>query len=179
MKPLLETILSRKLHDPKVVIYKWLDEHGIKNYTLNDKGEIDVDGDVDLIRCNLIEFPYYIQFGTVKGNFICSFNNLTSLKGSPKRVGRRFACNDSKLTTLEGAPNTVDDDFDCSYNDLTSLEGAPEKVGGNFICYYNQLTSLKGAPKKIGESFIGYNNKIQFTEDDVRKVCKVKDSIYV
>ena len=179
MKTLVETILSRELHDPKVVIYKWLDEHGIKNYTLNDKGEIDVDGDVNLRKKGLTEFPPFIQFGAVKGNFYCSFNNLTSLKGAPKEVSGGFDCSYNKLTTLEGAPNTVDGDFDCSYNDLTSLEGAPEKVGGNFICYYNQLTSLKGVPKNVGESFIGYNNKIQFTEDDVRKVCKVKDSIYV
>ena len=41
MKSLLETILSRKLLDPKTAIYNWLDEHGIKNCTLNDKGEVD------------------------------------------------------------------------------------------------------------------------------------------
>ena len=56
MKPLLETILSRKLHDPRAIIYKWLDEYGIKNYTLNDKGEIDVNGDVNLRKKDLKSF---------------------------------------------------------------------------------------------------------------------------
>ena len=158
MKPLLETILSRKLHDPKVVIYSWLDEYGIKNYTVNDKGEIDVNGDVDLSYRGLKEFPSYIQFGTVKGGFDCYYNNLTSLRGCPRVVKKSFYCHD---------------------NNLVSLEGSPEEVEFSFLCQSNNLRDLKGAPKKVGRDFYCDSNSTQFTEDDVKKVCKVRGKIFV
>ena len=198
MKTLVETILSRKLLDPKVAIYNWLDEHGIKNYTVNDKGEVDVDGNVNLSSCDLIEIPSFIQFGVVKGYFSCSDNELTSLKGAPKKVGHGFHCSNNKLTSLVGAPREVGEEFDCSYNNLrdlkgspekvkgyfhcsfnnlTTLEGAPKKVGDDFYCRYNHLTSLEGAPKVVRGIFVCKHNKTQFTEEDVKKVCKVGKDI--
>ena len=240
MKTLLETILSRELHDPKVVIYKWLDEHGIKNYTINDKGEVDVDGRVVLTNNHLSEFPKYIQFNIVKRDFYCSHNELVSLRGCPREVGGKFDCSYNKLTTLEGSPEKVGGDFDChnnnlrdlkgaplkmksfdcNYNELTSLEGAPVKVEGSFFCNNNVLTTLKGAPREVGGGFYcqrnnlkdlkgapekvgGWfhcennklislegapkeakyfdceNNTTKFTEENVRKVCKVEKNIYV
>ena len=158
MKSLVETILSRKLHDPKVAIYKWLDEHDIKNYSLNNKGEVDVDGSVDLSDYSLTEFPSFIQFGVVKGNFNCSRIGLTSLRGAPKEVGESFYCHNNNLTTLEGSPEKVGGRFDCSYNNLTSLKGAPREVGGDFRCS---------------------NNSTKFSKDDVKKVCKVSSKIDV
>ena len=198
MKPLLETILSRKLHDPKVVIYNWLDEHEIKNYTINDRGEIDVDGDVNLRKKGLKEFPSFIQFDVVKGSFICAFNQLTSLRGCPQvvkksfycnsneltslegapiEVGRSFLCFGNKLTSLEGSPENVDGDFICTFNKLTTLEGAPKEVSGDFLCHNNKLTSLKGSPNKVEGCFNCINNTTKFTEDDVKNVCIVKNII--
>ena len=200
MKTLVETILSRKLHDPKVIIYKWLDEYGIKNYTVNDKGEIDVDGDVDLSECDLTELPSFIQFGTVKENFDCSYNSLTTLEGSPREVGKDFYCYENKLKILDGSPEKVGRDFYCHNNNLTTLEGSPREVGGSFYCYnsnlkdlkgspkvvkedfdcsHNDLTTLKGAPKEVGGYLNCSYNSTKFTEDDVRKVCKVKKGIIV
>ena len=200
MKPLLKTILSRELHDPKVAIYDWLKKYNIKNYTLNDRGEIDVDGDVKLCYRNITEIPPFIRFGVVKGDFYCYNNNLTSLEGAPKKVGGVFACHDNELTSLKGSPREVKGDFTCYYNQLTSLEGAPEVVGGSFYCYSsnltspegapkevgrdfdcndNDLTTLKGAPKEVGGGFYCSHNKTQFTKDDVRKICKVGKHIYV
>ena len=132
-------------------------EYNIKNYTINDDFTIDVNGNVFLSRRNLKEFPEYIQFRVVGGRFDCRNNNLTSLRGCPREV--------------EG--------FYCNVNELTSLEGAPERVGGNFYCDYNKLTTLKGAPKEIGGEFKCNKNSTQFTEDDVRKVCKVGEKITV
>ena len=200
MKTLLETILSRKLFDPKTFIYKWLEDHDIKNYTVNDKGEIDVNGDVNLEWKGLTELPSLIQFGTVKGDFICDYNNLTSLRGYPREVGRDFKCSHADLTSLEGSPRVVGRDFHCIYNKLTTLEGAPRKVGGTFLCSLNQLTSLEGAPEEIGRDFVcnlnkltslkgapevvggNFNcsfNKTQFTIEDVKNVCKVKHEISI
>ena len=159
MITLKESILSRSNHtgegfkaQRRNEIEKWLKEHYIESYTINDDFTIDVDGSVYLAYSHLHEFPEYIQFGVVKGAFNCSYNQLTSLKGAPKKV---------------------DGNFNCTYNELISLEDAPIIVRGDFVCNHNRLTTLKGAPKSVGGSFECYHNHTQFTEDDVRKVCKV------
>ena len=178
MKSLVETILSRKLHDPQVVIYTWFDEYGIKNYTINDKGEIDVDGRVVLTNNHLSEFPKYIQFNIVKRDFYCSHNELVSLRGCPREVGGKFDCSYNKLTTLESSPEKVGGDFDCHNNNLRDLKGAPEKVGDWFHCDNNRLTSLEGAPKEA-KHFNCEKNTTKFSKKDVRKVCKVEKKILV
>ena len=68
--------------------------------------------------------------------------------------------------------------FSCSHNQLASLEGSPDSVGGNFYCSDNQLTNLEGAPNSVGGNFSCYDNKKKFSEEDVKKVCKVKGRIY-
>ena len=94
-------------------IKAWCDEMGVKNYTINSKGEIDVDGNVDLFNKDIKELPY--KFGKVNGYFSLGNNkNLISLKNCPDSVGGYFSC-----------------DF-CSK--LDSLEGCPKEVGGVFYC---------------------------------------------
>ena len=205
MKTLKESILRRSNHSGENFkaqrrneIEDWLKEYNIKNYTINDDFTIDVDGDVDIYTMNPKEFPEYIQFGIVKGDFGCIRNNLKSLKGAPREVGKSFYCSMNELTSLEGAPEKVGEDFDCNHNNLTSLEGAPKRVRRSFNCDHNKLTSLEGAPKEIGRSFycscnqlttlegapkeVGGDfdcsgNSVQFTEKEVRRVCNVKGEI--
>ena len=206
MKTLKESILSRSSHSGegfkvqrREMIEKWLYRYNINRYTINDDFTIDVDGFVVLDKENLKEFPEYIQFNIVKGDFYCSENNLTSLRGCPREVSGNFYCNKNELLSLEGAPKKVRN-FDCGFNRLTSLKGAPIEVMYSFYCDHNQLTSLKGTPKKIGMHFGCNNNKLttlegvtkevggdfywsenttKFTETDVRKVCNVKGEIFV
>lgn len=64
----------------KYLIKKWLKKYYIKNYIINNKGEIDVNGDVNLCGYDLTELHHYIQFGTIKGGFSCVFNQLTTLR---------------------------------------------------------------------------------------------------
>jgi len=102
-------------------IHTICEEYGIKNYTINGDGSIDVDGSVYL--CNyegLTKLP--LKFNNVSGHFNCGHNNLTTLEGGPKSVGGHFLCYNNKLTTLEGSPKSV----------------------GSFWCYYNELTTLSG-----------------------------------
>lgn len=97
-------------------------------------------------------------------SFVCSFNRLVSLKGSPREIDEHFDCSYNKLTSLEGGPELVGEDFNCSRNQLTSLKGSPKKVGKNFICSNNQLTSLKDIHKQIHEingSFWAIENPIK------------------
>ena len=76
MKALKESILSRSNHtgegfktQRREMIEKWLKEYNITYYTINDDFTIDVDGNVNILKKNLKEFPEYIQFGVVKGSF--------------------------------------------------------------------------------------------------------------
>ena len=95
-------------------IKSWCEEMGIKDYTINSKGEIDVDESVDLDYKNFKELPY--KFGKVIGFFDIGNNpNLTSLKNCPNYVTELFACN--KCPQLD------------------SLEGCPKKVSTRFYCY--------------------------------------------
>ena len=76
-------------------------------------------------------------------------------------------------------------DVKCGVNlynkNLTSLPDFIKfnHVSGYFNCSVNQLTSLKGCPSTLDGDFYCYNNKVHFTEEDVKKFCKVKYSIYV
>lgn len=196
-----ETILSRNLPDPKLVIIKgWLEEYDIEDYTINDDLTIDINGDVNLYDRNIKELPKYIQFGTVEGiftcannkltslrgcprivnkSFNCSFNNLTSLKEAPTKVDGSFYCNNNKLVSLEGAPKEIGANFDCSFNKLVSLKGTPREIKGNFQCNNNNLTSLKEAPKKVNGNFYCGDNSTKFTRGKVINVSDVKGMIVV
>lgn len=70
----------------------------------------------------------------------------------------------------------VSGNFDCGgCKSLISLKGAPKKVNGYFNCSEcSSLKSLKGAPKEVGSNFYCRGCNKQFTEEDVRKVSKVK-----
>ena len=202
IKTINETILTRKTPNVKpLLIENWLEEYGIKDYTIKDNLEIDVDGSVNLYKKTIGEFPPYIQFGTVRGSFNCSYcklttlrgcprevtgffdcsyNNFTSLEGAPKKVGEFFDCMDNPaLISLEGAPKKIGGNFYCRSNKLASLKGGPVEVGGDFDCSFNNLISLEGAPKKVRGSFYCKNNSVEFTVDDVNKICKVNKNIRV
>lgn len=91
----------------------------------------------------------------------CNFSkciNLESIEDFKSKTINNIRLDDCKnLKSLKGCPDEVSANFDCSGCDkLTSLEYAPKKVGGNFDCRY------------CG---------VQFTEEDVKKVSKVKGEI--
>jgi hypothetical protein len=134
---------------------------GIENYTINEDGSIDVDGNVNLSRKQLTNLP--LKFRNVTGYFDCNNNQLTSLEGGPKSVGGSFNCANNQLKTLEGGPKSVGASFLCNNNQLISLKGCPELVYGYFRCHNNQLTSLEGGPKSVNITvgdFYCNNNKL-------------------
>lgn len=147
--------LNESNQDIDSICKKW----GIKNYTINEDGSIDVDGNVILSYKKLTKLP--LKFRNVSGDFNCSDNQLTSLEGGPQSVSGNFYCSYNQLTSLEGCPQSVGGDFSCSRNQLTSLEGCPKSVGGIFNCDHNQLTSLEGSPKSVGGYFDCFNNQLK------------------
>jgi hypothetical protein len=143
-------------------------KYGIKNYTINGDGTVDVDGNVDLAYGKFSKLP--LKFGRVTGRFSCHNIKLTTLDGCPKEVGGSFLCNDNQLTTLEGCPKEVGGSFYCSNNQLTSLEGCPREVGGYFDCGNNQLTTLEGCPGVVGGNFDCCLNQLTTLEGGPREV---------
>ena len=71
-------------------------QYEIENYTINDDGSIDVNGDVYLNYKKLTELP--LTFNKVSGSFDCDYNKLTTLKGCPRWVGGSFSCQYNQLT---------------------------------------------------------------------------------
>ena len=133
-------------------------EYEIDDYTINSDGSIDVEVNVELLKCDLYELP--LTFNKVGGTFDCSDNNLTSLKGSPKWVGGSFYCNDNDLGDLKHAPEYIGEHFHCGNNKLTDLKGGPKYVGRDYYCDNNKLTSLSGSPKSVGGRFDCTDNKL-------------------
>ena len=106
--------------------------------TINDKGLLDYNGNVDISTKNLTEIQ--IKFGKVTGDFNCSFNLFTS---------------------LECMPNEIIGDFDCSYGEITSLIGGPKIVTGKYDCRVNKIEDLGGFPIKVGSLVYDFDiNKI-------------------
>jgi hypothetical protein len=110
---------------------------------------------------NLIELP--LKFNKVSGYFNCSFNKLTSLKGSPKEVGTFFTCYDNKLTDLKYAPNRIGSWFDCSNNNLKNLVDSPTSKN-LFFCEGNPLESLEGYNGDYDKLECEYKEKLQRKE---------------
>jgi hypothetical protein len=92
-------------------------QYRIKNYTVNDDGSIDVNGDVELSFKDLTELP--LTFNKVSGSFDCDYNKLTTLKGCPRWVGGSFYCYNNRLSSLEFSPDYVGGNFYCEWNKLT------------------------------------------------------------
>jgi hypothetical protein len=135
--------------------------YGIKNYTINQAGSIDVDGNVSLDGVKLVKLP--LKFRTVTGFFDCCDNKLTTLEGSPKSVGGVFDCQNNQLTSLEGGPKSVGGSFYCPENKLTSLIGGPEVALNTYYAYNNQINSFEGFPDD-------YEGWCDFSNNPVQKV---------
>ena len=130
-----------------------------------------IDGYLDCRFLDLTSLPVWFQsIEEVTRSFYCSYNQLTSLEGSPQTVGGWFWCQNNQLTSLEGSPQTVGESFRCENNGLTSLKGSPQTVGESFWCYNNKLTSLEGGPQTIGWSFDCSDNKLTSLEGSPQTV---------
>lgn len=167
----------------------FLIKNNIKNWNLNKRGLIDVDGNVDLRREQCKKIPF--KFGEINGTFKCSMIGLTTLIGSPEFVNGSFISNSNNLNDLTGSPKFIGESFIVVGSDLNSLFGGPEivkahfnvrknnlknlrysplEVGGDFDCTSNNLTSLVGATEVIGGFFDCDRNYIESLVGGPKKV---------
>ena len=155
---------------------KCVDKGSFSSWKLNPQtGLVDVNGNFNCSDQSLTDLKG-VRFGDVGWDFNCSRNSLTSLDGAPRKVGGDFYCHHNSLTSLEGAPQSVGGYFDCTDNSLTSLEGAPRRVKEYFNCENNQLTSLEGAPQDVEGPFYLYDNPISIraSEGVLRRMIRGK-----
>ena len=92
-------------------IKAWLDEMGIRNYTIKDDFTIDTKDSVEIINRKLEKFPEFIKFDKVWGYFDMDFNAFTDFKGCPNFVDGYFSCQGNRFTSLDGLPHTVNGNF--------------------------------------------------------------------
>jgi hypothetical protein len=154
-----------------------LDKYGIKNYTINFDGTIDVDGNVYLAHKALKIIP--LKFGKVTGSFNCHTNKLKTLEGSPYYVGGSFNCSMNNLSDLIGSPGEVGGDFDCSHNNLKSINGMSLEIGKDFSCSRNRELKKLDSISNI-EGTIYCDDHLDVSEfkgysKGIRKVFKYKD----
>jgi hypothetical protein len=149
--------LFKESVDEKSKIVEICKKYNILNYTINDDFSINVDSDVDLSNFELDKIP--LKFRKVSGNFNCNSNNLTSLEGCPKWVGRYFWCHRNKLNSLEFGPIEVGDNFICYNNKITSFEGVP-RILNNIDCEFNDIWSFRGIPDNFKGNILCSGNPI-------------------
>ncbi len=137
-------------------------KYNIHDYKINKDYSVTVNGDVVLKNLSLNKLP--LSFERVTGAFLCSGNNLKTLKGAPKFVGRDFDCSSNYLVSLEHGPKEVEGYFNASYNLLRTMLGAPEYLGSGINLSHNHLNSFDHFPKHIQGSINIFSNEFQDME---------------
>ena len=89
--------------------------HVFGSASINNDGVVDIQGDIET-RDNgpINKFP--LKFDNISGYFYCSHNDLTSLEGSPNRVGESFSCTNNPLVSLKGMPEYIGGKIRISYS---------------------------------------------------------------
>jgi hypothetical protein len=112
---------------------------------------------------------------SVKGNFNCSLQGLSDLKGVRfGTVTGYFNADGNLFTTLDGFPREIWSHLYLTNNLLTSLKNGPREVGGHLTLNGNQLTSLEGLPRKIGALLWVSRNPV--SGEVLRKIARLMKS---
>ena len=138
----------------KVQIEKWLKEHNVKNFTINDDLTIDVNGDLFIEE----DLPEFINFNKVHSDCTCWNSHVTTLRGAPKIVGEHFTCRRTSIETLEGCPVEIGGEFEVVDNKkLKNIDNLPQKVG--------YITKFYSNSKRVNNST--YQKLCDITQNEV------------
>ena len=100
----------------RALIENWLEEMDIKNWVINEDYKINIKGNLFLSLKTTKEFPSFIQFKNVFGDFFINGNKFISLRGCPYYIQGDFSCWNNNLDSLEYAPSYVEGFFACDQN---------------------------------------------------------------
>ena len=122
-------------------------------WSKNSKGEIDVEGDVEIptgfVKNSILK--EIGQFGRVTGKFQILRCGIKSLEGSPKECDI-FEISNVKLLNLRFMPKKINKQFKLSYNVyLDSFKGMPQVLNCDLVSYQSKenVGSLDGFSKVI------------------------------
>ena len=154
-------------------IQKWLDDHDVTNYTINQDNTVDVAGDLNLNGLRFKKLP--VTFNKVDGSIYLVSSLLETLEGLPATVPGDLHLNATKLQTTKGMPSQIDGSLDISESVFPTFVGSGLKiieadliltktiiksfdecpeVGGDIrLENASGFTSLAGMPEAIGGGF--------------------------
>lgn len=85
-----------------------------------------------------------IKFSSVSGDFSIAYQDVVSLKNSPKIIHGDFIAAYTKITSLQYGPKEVRGSYYCEGTPLTSLDGLPERISYNInLTFHKSLPLLK------------------------------------
>lgn len=168
-----EEYLEEGILDNNSLIEEWIKKHAIieGSYNIDKNHRINVKGNV-LIDSSLLEtdeFPSYINFNEIKGNFYLNYSSyqskLKSLLGCPKKVEGTFDCSYCiKLETLEGAPEECNTLKCAQCSNLKSLKGISSKIETLIASDCKSLKNLKHLPNMMKNLYIPYCSSLENLE---------------
>jgi hypothetical protein len=154
-------------------ITQYLSKNEINNYTINNDLTVNVQGNVILKYVENGQIP--IQFGYVSDSFEAIDLGLTTLKGSPYKVGKTFFVKGNNLTNLEYSPKFCNS-FVATDNQLTSVKGISQEINGDCDLARNKLISLKGLESVFFRASLDIRNN-PLTQIDT--ILKVGDALFL
>lgn len=152
-------------------------ERMIKSYIRNGNK-----GNLDLSEMNLDKIPEILKGITLDGSLNVSVNpKIKTLENSPSKIMGNFRCHSTGISDFVGGPEYVGRGMFCYHcPKFKSFVGSPKYVGGDFVIVADQLlTSIEGVPEVIDGNFNIYAPSVTFTEQDIRKISKVKGQVTI
>lgn len=148
-------------------IKSFCDKHVIGAYEIDGDGKVSVTGSVSInSELDISSIP--VHFKMVSGDFICSNNGMTTLKGCPTYVSGTFNCSFNYLTSLAGCPKYIGNNFMCAYNHLNSFIGLEDTFIGGELHLYDNADITDPSDLINFEILDKHPNASTFIDDDLR-----------
>lgn len=139
-------------------------------------------GDINLSSNNIYELPDLSFITSLKGDFRCAYNKLSSLKGLPQEIEGSFDASFNKLKTLGVlvnlySPWTSKTVCNLRNNQLKSLVGLPQWYRGTIDVSHNRIEEIDFLPTGVKSLNISYNRLT--TLKDVASKWTYMKNLYV
>ena len=180
-KPNNKGLYEVVIHDGIKLKDRWHteDKQNVKSLTNGHFVIKKVKGDYEIHHCELDSLegcPEEIAGSCYIGN-VTYRGHVTTLKGSPKKIGKSFKFTLLHLESFDYLPE-VGESLICGGSSIKSLKGCPKHIKEFFKCCWNRnLTSLEGCPEVVDGDFIKNDCGKRFTKKSVEKYCTVKGVI--
>lgn len=153
-------------------------ERMIKTYIRNG-----IHGYLDLSEMNLDKIPEILKGITLDGSLNVGVNpKIKTLENSPSKIMGSFRCHSTGISDFVGGPEYVGRGMYCYHcPKFKSFVGSPKHIGpsGFTVVVEHRLDSIDGIPEVIEGDFNIFASSVNFTEQDIRKICDVNGKISI